>query len=89
MVAMGERLGGRDSCRVWDGHAHPAMSKMDNQQGPTVYHRELCSMLCGSLNGRGVWGRMNTCIYILESLSYSPEIVATLLIGCIQIQNKK
>ena len=89
MVAMGERLGGRDSCRVWDGHAHPAMSKMDNQQGPTVYHRELCSMLCGSLNGRGVWGRMNTCIYMLESLSYSPEIVATLLIACIQVQNKK
>ena len=26
--------------------------RMDNQQGPTVYHRELCSMLCGSLGGR-------------------------------------
>jgi len=89
MVAMGEGLGGRDSCRVWDGHAHPAMSKMDKQQGPTVYHRELCSMLCGSLNGRGVWGRMNTCICMLESLSYSPEIIAALLIGCIQVQNKK
>ena len=37
--------------------------KMDNQQGPTVQHRELCSMSCGSLDGRGVWGRMDTCIY--------------------------
>ena len=33
---------------------------MDNQQGPTVEHRELCSVLCGSLAGRGVWGRMDT-----------------------------
>ena len=28
---------------------------MDNQQGPTVEHMELCSMLCGSLDGKGVW----------------------------------
>ena len=32
--------------------------KMDNQQGPTVQPMELCSMLCGILDGRGVWGRM-------------------------------
>ena len=24
---------------------------------------ELCSMLCGSLHKRGVWGRMDTCIH--------------------------
>ena len=24
------------------------------QQGPTIYYRELCSMLCSSLDGRGV-----------------------------------
>ena len=30
---------------------------MDNQ-GPTVYYREFCSVLCGSLVGRGVCGRM-------------------------------
>ena len=29
--------------------------KMDNQQGSTVQHRKLCSTLCGSLYGRGVW----------------------------------
>ena len=33
-----------------------AKFKMDNQQGPTVQHRELYSMLCGSLDGRGVGG---------------------------------
>ena len=35
---------------------------MDNQQGPTVQHMELCSMLCGRLDGSGVWGRMDTCM---------------------------
>ena len=34
---------------------------MDNQQGPTVQHMELCSVLCGSLDGRGVWGTRDTC----------------------------
>ena len=24
---------------------------MDNQQGPTIQHMELCSVLCGSLDG--------------------------------------
>ena len=42
---------------------HTAVFKMDNQQRPTVEHMELCSMLCGSLDGRGVWGRMEP-VYI-------------------------
>ena len=42
--------------------------KMDKQQGPTIYHRELCSMLCSSLDERGVWERMNTCMCMTESL---------------------
>ena len=29
--------------------------KMDNQQGPTAQQRELGSMLCGRLDGRGIW----------------------------------
>ena len=53
---------------------------MDNQQG----HRELCSMLCGRLAGRGVWGRMDTCIYMTES-----ETITTLLIGYTPKQNKE
>ena len=31
---------------------------------PTVLHKELCSMLCGSLDGRRVWGRMDTCVCV-------------------------
>ena len=33
---------------------HTAIFKISNQQVPTVYHMELCSMLCGRLDGRGV-----------------------------------
>ena len=55
---QGPRMGRRDSWGVWDGHIHTAILKIGNQQGPTVQHLELCSMLCGSLDGgefRGEW----------------------------------
>jgi len=31
-------------------HMYPVF-EMNNQRGPTVQHRELCSVLCGSLMG--------------------------------------
>ena len=74
MVAAGEGI-------VTDGHVHTATFKMDNQQEPTVQHRELCSMLCGSLEGRGVWGRMDPCICVAESLCCSPETITTLFVN--------
>ena len=48
---------------------------------------ELFSILCASLDGRGVWGRMDTCICKAESLYCSPETIKTLLIGYTPIQN--
>ena len=42
---------------------------MDNRQGPTVQHRELCSMLYVSLERGEVWGRTDTCIRMAESLA--------------------
>ena len=44
--------------------------KVENQQGPTVKHKELCSILCGSLDGRRVWGRMDTYVgeYVISSV---------------------
>ena len=51
-------------------------------------HRELCSMLCGSLDGTGVWGRMDTRIYTADFLCCSPETTTTLLISYTPIQNK-
>ena len=44
-------------------------------------------MLCGSLDGRGVWGRMYTCICMAESLHHSPEIITILLISCVVVQS--
>ena len=70
-------------------YVHTAIFKVDNQQGPTVEHRELCSMLRGSLDGRGVWGRMDTCIRMAESLLCSPETTTALLIGYTPVQNEK
>ena len=46
-------------------------------------------MLCASMDERGVWRRMDTCIRMAESLGCSPEAITTLLIGCTPIQNKK
>ena len=46
-------------------------------------------MLCDSQDGKGVWGRMDTCTYMVESLPSSPETITTLLIRYTPIQNKK
>ena len=51
---------------------------------------ELSSMLCGNLDGRGVWRRMNTCICMAESHHYSPETTIALLFNYdTPIQDKK
>ena len=56
------RMEGWDSQGVWDVHA--AVFKTDNQ-GPTVWHRELRSVLRGSLDGRGVWGEWtHVCVWL-------------------------
>ena len=44
-------------------------------------------MLCGGLDGRGVWGRMDTCICMAEFLCFPPETVTVLLIGCTPIRS--
>ena len=35
---------------------------MDNQQGPIVQHRELCSILYNNVNGKEFEKRIDTCI---------------------------
>lgn len=46
----------KDSWGLWEGHVHGAIFKTDNQQNPIVYHMELCSWLCASLDGRRIGG---------------------------------
>ena len=50
---------------------------------------ELCSTLYGSLEGREVWERMNTCICMTDSLHCSSESITTLLMSYTPIQNKQ
>ena len=47
---------GKGELGSWDGHVHTTVLKMDHQQGPAVEPRELCSMPCSSLDGRGLGG---------------------------------
>ena len=54
---------------------------MDDEQGPTVKHSECCSMLCGSLDARGVWGRMDTCLCMTESLHCSSETITAVSVN--------
>ena len=58
-------------------------------KGPTVQHREFCSMLCGSLGGRGIWGRMDTCICTAGSLCCAPETITSSKSAIIQYEIKK
>ena len=43
----------------WETH----LFEMDNQQGPTVQHQELCSVPGVSLDGRGARRRVGTCAH--------------------------
>ena len=53
----GEELGGIVGEFGMD--MYTAVFKMGIQQEATVEHREPCSMLCGRLDGRGVWGSVD------------------------------
>ena len=50
---------------------------------------ELCSMYCGSQDGKGVWGWIDTCICMAVPFCCSPETITTLVIGYTLIQNKR
>ena len=58
-----------------------AIFKMDNQEKSAVQHRGLRSMFCGSLDGRGVGRRTDTCISMAEALRCPPESITTLSIS--------
>ena len=48
---------------------------------------EHCPMVYVSLDGTGVWGRMDTYIHKAESLHCPPETITRLLISHTPIQN--
>ena len=48
---------------------------------------EICLMLYGSLDGRKVWRRMDTCTCMADYHRCSPEIITTLLVNPLQIRS--
>ena len=52
-----------------------------------VQHTELCSTLCGSLDGRGAWGRLDTCMCVAECFPCSPGTISAFFIGYVVIQS--
>ena len=74
--------GRRDSKGDWEGHIIYTLL-----YSKWIPNMDLC--ICASLDGRGVWGRMDTCICMAKSPHCSPETTTTLLIGYTPIQNKK
>ena len=84
----GGRMRARDTQGVWDGNVHTytlLYLKWITNKDP------LCStgVLCGSLDGRGVCRRMDTCICMAESLHCSLETIIILLIDYTPTQNGK
>ena len=55
--------------------SHVWMGELDHKEGS----------LCGSLDWRGVWERMDKSICMAESFRCSPETIKTLLICCTPI----
>ena len=46
---QGGGVWGKDGLGVWDQQIQTVIYRMDNQQGPTVQHRELYSISCDKL----------------------------------------
>ena len=65
---------GRGKLGAWDQRMHTALCKVDEQQGPTVRHRELPSKPYNNLlwkrNGKWTHMRVYMYMYKTESLCY-------------------
>ena len=80
------KLWGWGRVREFGTDMHTLRYLKTHNKGPVVEHRELCSMLCGSLGGRGAWGRMDTRVCMAESLCCPSETITALLIGHVKVK---
>ena len=64
---------GRDRLGVWDWHEHTIIFKIDDQLGPTVQHKEFCSVFCNNLNGKRIWKKKYMYSPITELFCYTPK----------------
>ena len=71
-------------------HVHTAALKTENQQGPSEEPRELCSMSCGSLDGRGFRGEwIHVCGWLSPFTVHLKLPERCLLVGYAPVQNTK
>ena len=51
---------------MWDGYVHTAIFKMDNQQGPTLWHTKLYSVLPVWIAREGGFGEewIHVCVWL-------------------------
>ena len=70
---------GGDRWGAWDGRTHVPPSETDNQQGPTLWPRERCSIFCNNPSGKEPKERMGVCM--TESLRCTLKVTAALLIS--------
>ena len=89
LVAGGEgRMGERIVWKFGTDMSTLLYLKWITKRSYCIQHRELCSVLGDSLDGRGDWRRMDACICMDEFLRYSRETITTLLISYMPIQKK-
>ena len=67
---QGQKVGWKGRLGVWDGHVHTAVFNMDNQQGPTVWHRELFSVLCDGLYRERIFKKKKKWTYVYVQLTH-------------------
>ena len=72
LMVAGGKDGGRDSWGVWDGHGQTDISWITSKA--LLSSAWNSAQLHGSLDGGEVWGRMDTCICMAESLCCSLEL---------------
>ena len=77
LPVRGMVAGGRDRLAAWVWHIRMAVFKMDDQQGPTVQHRELGLIFCNCLSGKRLWKAIDA--YITESPCSTPETNSSLI----------
>ena len=78
MVAEGRR--GEGAVRGFGIHVYtpPYLKWVTDKDLLTGQHRELCSKLRGLLDGKGAWGRVDTCVRLSEFLCCPPQAITIL-----------
>ena len=82
-------LGERTSWGLWEGRVHTQLClQWITNKELCIAHGTLLNVMCQP-GWEGVWGRMDKCIFMAESLGCWPETATTLLTGYTSIQKKK